>query len=208
MNISEKIIGQQSPRVKRMFAYWVEYMERHVVFWEIPGNIDIHTQGHCERVLLHALRIGEKRALDDRSMTALAHAAIFHDTRRKDNYLDVGHGGRASQYYRTYCGQGALGFLPEAYEAMKFHDRDDALGNQLIRRKGSDQADVWLEVYHVFKDADALDRLRLGTWCLDERYLRTAEAKGMVAFAQQVVNETTDPVELERMYRMMETFRP
>ncbi len=208
MNISETIISEQAPRVRRLFVQWMNYMEQRVEFWEIPGNIDIHTQGHCERVLLHALRIGEERVLDDRSMTALAHAAIFHDTRRRDNYLDVGHGGRASQYYRRYCAEGNLDFLPEAYEAMKFHDRDDELGNRLIRQKGGGMAEAWLEVYHVFKDADALDRLRLGTWCLDERYLRTPEAKRMIPFAQTIVNQTTDPVELERVYRLVNHFRP
>lgn len=208
MNIPSSIIDDQSPRVRQLFIHRAGYMEACVEFWEIPGNIDIHTQGHCERVLLHALRIGHQRGMNERSLAALAHAAIFHDTRRKDNYLDVGHGGRAAQYYRTYCHGGSLDFLGEAYESIKYHDRDDDLGNRLILRKGGDRARQWLEVYHVFKDADALDRLRLGTWCLDEKYLRTSEAKAMVGFAQTVVNETTDPVELERMYRMMDVFRP
>ena len=154
MNIPSSIIDDQSPRVRQLFIHWAGYMEACVEFWEIPGNIDIHTQGHCERVLLHALRIGHQRGMNERSLAALAHAAIFHDTRRKDNYLDVGHGGRAAQYYRTYCHGGSLDFLGEAYESIKYHDRDDDLGNRLILRKGGDRARQWLELYHVFKDAD------------------------------------------------------
>lgn len=207
MNISGQIIGRQTDRVRRLFERWRAYMEERVVFWDIPGEFDIHTQGHCERVLLHALRIGEARGADDRSMEALAHAAIFHDTRRRDNHLDVGHGGRAALYYRDHCAATGLAFLSEACLAMRFHDRDDALGEQVIGREGGAEAARWVEVYRCFKDADALDRLRLGTWCLDVRFLRTPEARGMVAFAQQLVEQTTDPAELSRMYAAMEAYR-
>lgn len=208
MNISDHIISEQPASVQQLFVQWADFMHHRVEFWDVPGDVDIHAQGHCARVLLHALRIGAARGLDERRMTALAHAAIFHDTRRRDNYLDVGHGGRAARYYRSFCEGSDIDFLPEAYEAMKFHDRDDDLGNRLIRQKGGTVGEAWLEVYHVFKDADALDRLRLGTWCLDERFLRTPEARQMIDFAQRLVCETTDPVELERVYRMMLPFRP
>lgn len=206
-NVSEEIIARQPERVQQMFVHWEEYMERHMVFWEIPGEFDIHTQGHCERVLMHALRIGEARGLPDRALVALAHAAIFHDTRRKDNYLDVGHGGRAALYYREFCACHDIDFCPEAFNAVKFHDRDDDLGIRSIRRDGGDDADGWLEVYRCFKDADALDRLRLGTWCLDVNYLRTPEAKTMTDFAEHLVRDTIDPDELAKMFREVEKFR-
>ena len=113
MNISKAVIDAQPVRVRQLFMQWEPFMEQRVEFWEIPGNLDIHTQGHCERVLLHALRIGEARHITDRAMTALAHASIFHDTRRKDNYLDVGHGARAANYYKDFCQSNGLTFLPE-----------------------------------------------------------------------------------------------
>jgi hypothetical protein len=159
-------------------------------------------------VLLHALRIGVAQGLKLRSLIALAHAAIFHDTRRKDNYLDVGHGGRAAKYYKEHCEKTHLHFLPEAYETMKFHDRDDRLGDDRIIREAKDDAPDWLTVYHDFKDADALDRLRLGTWCLDEKYLRCQEAKEMVPYAQYLVEQTTDPVALKKIYDLMMPFKP
>lgn len=161
-----------------------------VCFWEIPGDLDIHTQGHCERVLLHALRIGEARHASDRQMTALAEASVFHDSRRKDNYLDTGHGARAANYYKDYCGKGGLEFLPEAYTAIWYHDRDDELGSRYIATHAGTEADSWLEVYRCFKDADALDRYRLGTWCLDKRFLRTDVAKTMTDFALMLVQRT------------------
>lgn len=206
-------------------------MERHLEFWKIPGDLDIHTQGHCERVLMHALRIGEARHVTGGQMLALAHASIFHDTRRKDNYLDVGHGARAAEYYKKvapplvrrahlappqigegndYTDKQSLCFLPETYAAIWYHDRDDELGEKYIREHFSTETEreEALEVYRIFKDADALDRLRLGTWCLDEKFLRTPEAKTMIPFAQRLVELTIPHDELMRTYKTTDPFRP
>lgn len=210
MNIPEKTISRQTERVRRMFLTWIKFMEQEVDFWAIPGDLDIHTQGHCERVLMHAMRIGEARHASDRQMLALAHASIFHDTRRKDNYLDTGHGARAAAHYREFCDKGKLRFLPEAYAAIWYHDRDDELGEKYIgshTAEGSER-DAWIEVYHDFKDADGLDRLRLGTWCLDPKFLRTPEAKTMIPFAQQLVEDTIPPQELQHTYDLTAPFRP
>lgn len=217
--------------MQTLFRYWDDFMYNEVVFWKISGDLDIHTQGHCERVLMHALRIGEARHATDRQMLALAHAAIFHDTRRKDNYLDTGHGARAAEYYRAFFsfaatkhttssthatispsfgGNGGRLFLPEAYAAVWYHDRDDGMGDEYIREHtaNADECRKWLEVYHIFKDSDGLDRLRLGEWCLDPKFLRTPEAKGMMPFAQQLVELTTPHDELMRTYKSTEPFRP
>lgn len=220
MNIPDDVILRQTERVAAFFRYWEGFMKRRVEFWQIPGDLDIHTQGHCERVLMHALRIGDARAVTDRQMLALAHAAIFHDTRRRDNYLDTGHGERAAEYYKSFSEHEAAGksycqvaadsmvFLPEAYAAIWYHDRDDELGEAYIRDHAGADSAGWGEVYHIFKDADALDRLRLGTWCLDPKFLRTPEARLMQTFAQQLVEATIPPAELERTYRLTEPFRP
>lgn len=208
MNISKAVIDAQPVRVRQLFMQWEPFMEQRVEFWEIPGNLDIHTQGHCERVLLHALRIGEARHITDRAMTALAHASIFHDTRRKDNYLDVGHGARAANYYKDFCQQNGLDFLPEAYAAIWYHDRDDDKGKAYIAANAGDGKAEWEEIYAIFKDADALDRYRLGTWCLDERFLRTPESKTMTAFALQLVEGTIPPDELAFTYSQTDPFKP
>lgn len=208
MNIPQTVIDAEPARVRQLFMQWEPFMEQHVVFWTIPGNIDVHTKGHCERVLLHALRIGEARHVSDRAMEALAHASIFHDSRRKDNYLDVGHGERAAHYYQTFCPVYGLTFLPEAYAAIFYHDRDDETGRAFIAAHSGQYKAVWQEVYAIFKDADALDRYRLGEWCLDKRYLRTPEAKAMTDFALHLVQGTIPPDDLAFTYSQTEPFRP
>lgn len=207
MNIPSEVMAGQTERVRELFCYWYDYMEKNVEFWVIPGNIDIHTLSHCERVLLHALVIGDKRDVNARGMTALAQASIFHDTRRKDNYLDTGHGDRAADYYREFCAERRLDYLPEVYLTIKYHDRDDRLGEAVIRESAKEEVLGRLEVYRVFKDADALDRLRLGAWCLDQRFLRTKEAHAMTQFARSLVEQTVDSEELRKTYELLVPFK-
>lgn len=214
MRIPQDILQKEPEQIQKMFAQWDGVMELDVEFWPLPGNFDVHTKGHCERVLLHALKIGYARQLPDRLLTALCHASIFHDSRRKDNYMDTGHGDRAAEYYRDFCSDGKLEFMPESYTAIKFHDRDDRLGEDYINNEAPKHADnvgaeeairEWTEVYHDFKDADALDRLRLGPWALDKKFLRTEQAVGLMEFAQDLVNRTMDPEEYKKI---MDATRP
>lgn len=147
----------------------------------------VHTKDHEKRVLLFALLMGEERGLSDRDLDVLSAASVFHDTRRQDDWLDTGHGARAAAYYEAYCGKKGFPFHPEVSAIMAFHDRDDEKGNTYIRKNFKDYKRVLL-LYHIFKDADALDRFRLGEGGLDEKYLRTDEAKELVSFARNLVN--------------------
>lgn len=216
MKIPQEILGKEPAKVQELFTYWDDIMEKKVEFWPLEGEFDVHTKGHCERVLLLALKIAHLRRLTDRQTEALCHASIFHDSRRKDNYMDTGHGERAANYYRTDCEKLGLKYLPEAYAAIFYHDLDDRKGEEYIKEwapryvtdindRGTELINNWTEVYHDFKDADALDRLRLGPWALDEKYLRTAESKSLISFAQELVNNTMDPAEYKKI---MDATRP
>ena len=72
--------------------------------------------------------IADKMDLSQKEREALCAAAVFHDSRRQDDWLDVGHGQRAADYYRDYCQTHSLSFDNRVYLVMAFHDRDDALG--------------------------------------------------------------------------------
>ena len=206
MIVTEEILLNESPRVSSMFSYWRDEMYSKLKFWTLDDGIDIHTEGHCERVLLLALKIGEKRQLLLRSMIALCHASIFHDTRRKDNYLDRGHGDRAADYYKEFCEKNSMKFLPEVFASIKYHDRNDEEGEEYIRREApADEMEGWLEVYRDFKDSDALDRFRLGPWGLNESFLRTEQSRELVDFARELVDKTIDP---DVMKKTMDATRP
>ena len=170
--------------VKQPYKRWSEFMEQEVDFWKVEK--DWHTKPHCARVLLLALIMGRLNHLCIAELEALAMSAVFHDSRRQDDWLDVGHGQRAADYYRTYCEKTELNYDHRIYYIMAFHDRDDEWGLRILREKFPDDPDAVL-LYQIFKDADALDRFRLGADALDVKYLRTGEAKDLVEFAKMLL---------------------
>lgn len=170
--------------VKQLYKSWSEFMEQEVDFWKVEK--DWHTKPHCARVLFLALIMGRFNHLRIAEQEALAMAAVFHDSRRQDDWLDVGHGQRAADYYCSYCEKTELTYDPRTYYIMAFHDRDDELGLRILREKFPDDPDAIL-LYQIFKDADALDRFRLGPNALDVKYLRTGEAKDLVEFAKMLL---------------------
>ena len=164
--------------VKRDYDRWSRFLEQQIDF--SLKDSEKHTKAHCARVLLYALLIAEKMGLSQELREVLGAAAVFHDSRRQDDWLDVGHGQRAADYYRDYCQTHLLSFDNRVYLVMAFHDRDDVLGEAVLTEQESG-----VLLYHIFKDADALDRFRLGPNGLDIRYLRTAEGKSLYRYAEQ-----------------------
>lgn len=172
--------------IRADYETWRGFLETEVRF--TLTNSEQHTKEHCTRVLLYALLIADKLELPQAEREALCAAAVFHDSRRQDDWLDVGHGRRAADYYREYCLTHSLPYDERVYRIMAFHDRDDDLGEAALTE--------WEEgslLYHIFKDADALDRFRLGPKSLDVRYLRTGAARSLCDYAKQVWKESFHP---------------
>ena len=190
MRIPQYIIDNLPARVRIPFLHWTGYMEKNLSF--NLTDSEIHTKGHSERVLLYALLIGEKMAENTKTdLCALAHTAIFHDTRRLDDGLDTGHGARAASYYMKYCELNKdITFMNVASLIMKYHDRDDETGFKAIVLSSPDEVGQAIRLYRIFKDADALDRFRLAPDGLDVRFLRNQEAVQLVDFARDLVRQT------------------
>ena len=191
MIVPSKFVRALPPAVGKCFKQWADYMYQSIPFQ--LADSPIHSTAHCERVLLYALLIGAVELGDDsRALIILAHASIFHDTRREDEGKDTGHGARAAAFYEEFCKtHPELTFLPEAACLMRWHDRHDERGEEAIRAAFPDSADAVLHLYKIFKDADALDRWRLGRWGLNPDYLRTDKALALVDFARKLVMLTT-----------------
>ncbi len=170
---------------------WKTFMEDEVEFWEVGGTW--HTKPHCARVLLLSLLIGNEYHLPKKEINALAMASVFHDSRRKTEWYDVSHGQRAADYYREYCGTHPLPFDERTYLVMAGHDRKDEEWEAKIREELPDDRYV-VFLYRIFKDADALDRFRLGKGGLDVNYIRTLKAKTMVLFAKHIWLATPEKV--------------
>lgn len=211
-------LARQAPtdRVRRSFERWLAFIDGDLQPWTTGGAI--HFRPHWARVLMLSLVMADLEDLAEEDARALAMAAAFHDSRRKDPYLDTGHGARAAAYYARFCRDTRAGvqrntpagarivFDPRTYLAVKWHDRDDDAGLEAIAEAircnalpelGIDdlasltpphaRADA-AALYRMFKDADGLDRVRLGPQGLDERFLRTVRGKALVPFARKLLD--------------------
>ena len=116
----------------------------------------------------------------------LAAAALFHDTRRIDDGFDVG----MEDASRVLLGVHMSHSLPFRERpataswsiATEMTIQRSCPGWGKRKKKG-------LVLHRIFKDADALDRYRLGPGkgALDERYLRTDAARELMGFAKKTV---------------------
>lgn len=135
----------------------------------------IHGVGHMSRVfILQELicdQLEQQGAVVDRQATRWA--ASVHDVGRVDDGIDPDHGRRSAEWMNRNV---PAGISPETIDratyAVHWHVPSD------------DAAPVMTTELKVLKDADALDRVRLGD--LNVSYLRTEAAKGMVDVAQQL----------------------
>lgn len=170
--------------IKKSYERWYQVMEETIEFW-LPDS-EWHTKAHSARVLILALVMGHQKGLSDEEMNALGMAAIFHDSRRLDDGIDKGHGSRAAAYYKDYCREHNLPYEAVTYYITYYHDQDDSLGMSEIAKSPS-LSERALLLYQIFKDADALDRFRLGADALDVNMLRTEEAYKFVEFAKYLL---------------------
>lgn len=169
------ILSEDDP-LRVRFERWRRFLLREVTFSHSESVC--HTTEHVERVLLFALLLGRELEVPSEDLDALALCAVFHDTRRHDDDLDVGHGDRAAAYYREY--ETERGRTPDDRVAriVARHDRQDRISEEKFREEGAD--DETLLLYRIFKDADAIDRYRFGPKALNERYLRTSAARSLL----------------------------
>lgn len=191
MFLENVLDNQDCQPIKKTYERWYHYMEKNIEFW-LPDS-EWHTKTHCSRVLLLALLIGHQKDLSDEEKDVLGMAAIFHDSRRLDDGVDRGHGGRAAKYYKEYCYTHNLPYDDRTYYITYYHDQDDSLGLSEIK-KSKTLDDRALLLYKIFKDADALDRFRLGPDGLDISFLRTEEARELVDFAKNLLQKSNEEI--------------
>ncbi|HEY7315567.1 MAG TPA: hypothetical protein VH643_39930 [Gemmataceae bacterium] len=143
-------------------------------FWMQPPS-HLHGRGHTTRVMVWAAVLTRGTEWFE----PVVWAAACHDLRRQDDGADPEHGFRAGAWVRTRLQQ----MLPEPpadleliANACDWHVCPD-------RRSQWDHPTLWL-----LKDADGLDRVRLGD--LDKRFLRHEEARRRVGDAQRLFDAT------------------
>ncbi|MDO8950557.1 MAG: HD domain-containing protein [Actinomycetota bacterium] len=147
----------------------------------------IHGRGHALRVWVHATELADEVGLPAWQREAVHYAALWHDIGRIDDGADYYHGARSGG---RVLGLGLHEALdPIIAEAAIFavthhcgseHHAELALPHQL-------DPEGFGTVFRILKDADALDRVRLGD--LQERFLRFPQSRTRIERAWVLLDE-------------------
>lgn len=150
----------------------------------------VHGMSHSLRVLLYTLILANQYNLDIDDVDILARAALYHDTGRTTDMEDCKHGKvSAGKYKHAFPDAG-----PVEMFLMKYHCRpdEDGISHIAVNPALASQSERVKHLYDIFKDADALDRFRLGRFELDFAQLRTDIARKMPLLSYRCVDELAD----------------
>jgi hypothetical protein len=134
----------------------------------------LHGPAHAARVFLLANMIAERRG--DCDLEVVRWAAAYHDVRRRDDGVDPEHGARSAGL-----------FLLQARAQLEPMRQGLAAYAMTWHAPADDQVPYWTPELRVLKDADALDRVRLGDF--DPSYLRTPEAHALIGCARELYEQ-------------------
>lgn len=147
----------------------------------------IHGQSHVARVMVHALRLIEATGWEEEAARLWA-AVYLHDLERTHDGRCHRHGEDAVARWRTQetlrlhiFSAGVDQADREAVElAVTLHCQPDS-------EMPPKTHEHW-RLVALMKDADGLDRVRLGD--LDPKFLRLPESEAMIGFAQTLYDKT------------------
>ena len=146
---------------------------------------DEHGEIHSARVLLLSLILAEIFGLSEKERETLATAAIYHDIGRIHDGVDEDHGAESAKLYRGMCADDGGEYNLVAAFLMKYHSLPDEVGYSQITTPPMLSSNVERSrlLFNIFKDADALDRVRFGIRDLDVNQLRLDISKQLVLVA-------------------------
>ena len=143
----------------------------------------VHGPGHIHRVLLLAGLIGWQEGLGEDDLRQLFWAASYHDVGRTFDGFDIYHGARSALRLEELTGcQGET--LVELKAAVTAHSRPDRDMESVVASFQPKDYGHALELTRLLKDADNLDRVRLGD--LNPKFLRHQSARDLTGFAQRL----------------------
>lgn len=170
------LLEEVIPKVNSIYQEY-RYMLSRLKF---TRDSEEHGKLHSLRVLMLTQIIAEQLELPRSERLILAEAAVFHDTRRRHDGVDTEHG-LAASHYAAQCGANAyVKFL------CKYHCLPDKKGYAEIERndKLRKSREVATRLLNIFKDADALDRVRFSIRDLDVHQLRLPVSKELTLAAR------------------------
>ncbi len=144
----------------------------------------VHGSGHINRVLLMAALIAYQEDLDETLLRAYLLSCSYHDVGRTFDGLDLEHGARSAEQLADLTGcEGEL--LLEMQAAVTVHSQPDAKMDLLLAGFAAEDPMRMRRLACLLKDADNLDRVRLGD--LKPEFLRSESAKRLVDFSMRLL---------------------
>lgn len=145
----------------------------------------VHGVSHTYRVMCHVLNIGRAAKLNHEVKLAFS-AAYIHDLARKhDNYCDQ-HG--------SWAEENKLPLFIAFFEENGISGSEiEIIGTAVRNHSERYELDIEDKAYKVtalLKDADALDRIRIGENNLNPDYLRFKESHDLIEFAKKLYFKT------------------
>lgn len=149
----------------------------------------IHGVGHVRRTLLLSLLMAGLDRLSTSYVRILVYASVYHDIGRTHDGVDDYHGYASYQKvleHRLLNNHEAN----EVYAIKELIERHAISDKKAFSFETLDEAkrDEVQFLLRYFKDADGLDRVRLGD--LNAKYLRTDTAKRLTLVAQQILEHS------------------
>ncbi|MDY0104013.1 MAG: hypothetical protein RBS07_13845 [Lentimicrobium sp.] len=166
-------------------TYQLDFNDFNLKQQQFDHHSLLHGVMHTYRVMLHVLRLGLLTHHYAEAKNAFF-AAYIHDMARKHDGYCTQHGTDAANhklpdYQELFIKNGATQKnMLSIGKACAMH----SLGNELQKTDPD-----WLTVA-LLKDADALDRIRLGEDDLNVSYLRFSESHDQIDFARKLYFQT------------------
>jgi hypothetical protein len=155
----------------------------------------LHGQAHVSRVMVHAFRLLEATGWSEEAPRLWA-AVYLHDLARTHDGVCYRHGGDAMKKFETMPDVRAL-FAQGGVRESDYPAIQTAVVHHSLPKELDHDHPHW-RLTSLLKDADGLDRVRLGD--LDPRYLRNPESRGMVQFAEALFDQTNGIVPVGRAH--------
>ena len=148
----------------------------------------IHGVHHARRVLFHTLVLCKLCNIDVQEQSLLVSAALFHDIGRDNDGRCLRHGKLSAE---KMIRLNLVSENQESAEIQKFIISYHCVGDNecwssLQQLDNIDREKTW-RLFGILKDADGLDRVRIGD--LDASYLRNPEALRMERLAREALTK-------------------
>ncbi len=151
----------------------------------------IHGQGHIERVMLLGAMVAQGLSLPAADTEVLLFCCSYHDIGRVNDWLDDCHGGRSAELLlQPALKERLAAFTETEIRVMQAVIAAHSLYDGAMEKTGDayevgeDQRGRYLLLARCLKDADNLDRVRLGD--LDMRYLRSDVSRSLAEEAEWI----------------------